>query len=247
MELLGPCGGKDEATMQIRESLQDRFRIYFSIQHIQASSLFARKAYHLEQQYSLNSAGTILSEHRAYVTNAILSSVSFLEANINELYSDCADSRKKDGLDSQTIAIMGKLWHRGIPRSARYRILEKYELALDIADREAFDRGTTPYQDMEILIELRNSLIHYEPETILAEATSRSHVDDLHKFEKKLKGKFQINPLTGPGNPFYLDKCLGYGCGKWAVNKSIDFVDLFCAKLGIKPPYDHVREQIKTA
>jgi len=228
---------------EIRESFQIWFRTYFSIQHIQASALFARKAYQLEQQYSLNNAGTVLSEHQAYVTGAIFSSVSFLEANINELYSDCADSHQKNGLDSQTIAIMGKLWNRGILRPAR--LLEKYELALDIASREGFDRGSSPYQDVKLLIELRNSLIHYKPETILARATPPSDVNELHKIEKRLKGKFQINPLAAPGNPFYPDKCLGHGCAQWAVNKSMEFADLFYVKMGVKPPYDHVRDQTK--
>jgi hypothetical protein len=61
-----------------------------------------------------------------------------------------------------------------------------------------------------------------------------------------LQGKFNLNPLTGAGNPFYPDKCLGHGCAEWAVNSSIKFVDEFFEKLGSTPVFDHVREQLKT-
>src|SRR3546814_10041319 len=106
----------------------------------------------------------------------------------------------------QTKHLMGRLWEKGIPRTAAYPILDKYEIALELNDKSPIDSGTNPYQDVKLLVELRNALIHYEPETIVGH--SGHEVPKLHKFQKRFAGKFDANPLTGAGNPFSPDKIL---------------------------------------
>jgi hypothetical protein len=97
---------------------------------------------------------------------------------------------------------------------------------------------------VDCLIKLRNALVHYEPEwTINISDTEKITVQ---KFEKILKGKFQLNPLTGEGNSFFPDKCLGHGCAEWAVKSSIMFADEFFLRMRLKPTYDHVRSCILT-
>lgn len=224
-------------------NLQIISRAYLSISHIQSAVYMANNAFQIEREHGMVVAQHIRVAHQAYVTGAIFSSVAYLEANINELYSDAADSQSTliKAIPTSLVKTLKMLWDRGIPRTARYSILDKYELALDLGSEERYDHGRSPYQDIKLLIELRNALIHYEPESVLVSATRERGSNEVHKFEKKLKGRFSENPITGPGNAFFPDKCLGFGCAKWGAEKAIEFVDLFSSKFGIASPIEHVR------
>ncbi len=143
---------------------------------------------------------------------------------------------------------MAEMWKLEVPRTANYKILQKYQIALVLAQKQIFDPGNLPYQDVNLLVKLRNSLVHYEPEWVKSPASDDFGPDDIHTYayEKKLRGKFLPNPLTGQGNPFYPDKCLGHGCAEWAVNSSVIFADAFFSRMGLLSPYDHIRDRLNT-
>lgn len=228
----------------MKMSLQIHSRSYLSISHLSAAALFAHKAYEIEQQFKPGDDGAdhASREHRAYVASSVMLSAAFLEATINELFSDCAEGPKARFDPMPATALMATMWNRGIPRTARYSIIEKYDIALEFNGKSPFNQGANPCQDTKLLIELRNALVHYEPETVLAAATPSLDRSDIHKFEKRFKGKFGLNPLTGVGNAFYPDKLLGSGCAKWAVKTSVAFADEFFSSLEVKATYEHVRE-----
>lgn len=218
-------------------------RQYLSINHLSTAALFAKQCHNIEENAGNGpTEETILRMHRACATSSIIVSAAFLEATINELFSDCTDNSAKSRVKKlHGHELMGSLWIKGIPRTASYSILEKYEIALELNKRTTFSTGEHPYQDIKLLVELRNALIHYEPETITSQPITEAV--KLHKFEKKFKGKFAINSLTGVGNPFYPDKLLGAGCAQWAVKSSVSFTDHFFQLLDIEPTYNHVRDQ----
>lgn len=222
-------------------SVSITFRHYLSISHLSAAAIFSQHCRELE-----TSAGTTpldsqeRRQHNAYAVSSVIVSAAFLEATINELFSDCAVAHSTDRIAAlQATHLMGRLWEKGIPRTASYSILEKYEIALELNGKPPIDPGTNPYQDVKLLVELRNALIHYEPETIVSH--SRNENPKLHKFEKRFARKVDANPLAGAGNPFYPDKLLGSSCAQWAVKSAVAFTDDFFQKLGISPTYDHVR------
>ena len=217
-------------------------RHYLSISHLSAAALFAQQCEEIE---IMAKAAPIDNpqrrRHNACAVSTVIISAAFLEAVINETFSDCSDAHGSERIASLPgRSIMGRLWKKGIPRTASYSILDKYDIALELNEKPTFDVGASPYQDVKLLIELRNALIHYEPETIVGH--SDHEAPQPHKFEKRLKGKFPINTLTGLGNPFYPDKVLGAGCAKWAVSASIAFTDDFFHRLETTPIYEHVRE-----
>lgn len=231
-----------------------KVRPYFSIQHIRAAALFTRKAKVFEMEYTaldnfqnkIMYTGNNQSEQRAYITSSIFHSVAFLEASINELFSDAYDNfiGKLKDLNKNTITLMARMWNRGIPRTAKYNILEKYNIALDMADKKTLDCSSNPYQDCSIIIKLRNSLIHYEPEWFYLPDRHGVFPDTEKKLLKELKNKFQLNLIFPPGNPYYPDRILGYGCAEWCVKASIDLYLKFFEKLGIKPYYDLNRKDL---
>ncbi len=232
----------------VRDFIDIYFRTYFSIQHIQTAALFSRHTVQYEAQFAREPGFEEHPEHQGYVLGAVFSSVAFLEATINELFSDAADNQLTNlqGLETATIKLMAKMWDQGIPRTARYPVLQKYNIALDLAGRSRFERGRLPYQDVDFLIKLRNALIHYEPETILSYTDNPSTVENPHPFEKRFKSKLALNPLADAGDAFWPKKCLGHGCAEWAVVSAVNFVDEFFKRMGTKAVFDHVRSRLGT-
>lgn len=214
--------------------LKVSMRVHYSSYHLWAAHHFGHLATVRENESPVRPAFDI--QHRAYVTNAVLSAVCFLEAAINEIFQDTADSYGSylQEVDTGVRALMASMWslteEKG--RSA-FSLLERYQLALVVARREPFDPGQGPFQDAALLVRLRNALVHFKPETLGA--------DDPHRLSMQLRGKFQENPLMhGSGNPFFPDKCLGSGCALWAVASARCFADGFFERLGVRPHYQRI-------
>ena len=70
-------------------------------------------------------------------------SAASLEASINEVFSDSAEPT--GGIiapiaeDQRTL--MAAMWEKGIPRTARYSIIEKFEIALTLLRKPQLDCG----------------------------------------------------------------------------------------------------------
>ena len=217
-------------------------RHYFSIRHLSAAALFARQCREAESSLlPLVIEGPEWQQHSAASVSAVVMSAAFLEATINEIYSDCVDDPTSSRLACLPArALMEALWKQGIPRRAGYPIVQKYEIALELNGKPAFDHSRSLYQDARHLVELRNALVHFEPKTITS--TAAGGKAQAHKFDG-LKSKFPDNALAGAGNPYYPDKLLGAGCAEWAVKSAVAFTDEFFGKLGMEPTYEHARAQ----
>jgi len=216
-----------------------KMRNYFSLHHIGAAADFARLCKKVETEYS----GTMEYEqfrlHRAYVTGSIVMAVSFLEATINELFSDAHEGVGEPikQLQSDTVTLLANMW--GLPKTESLPILDKYQLALMLGKKTLFDKGLATYQNAQLLNSLRNALVHYKPEWVEV-----GH--DQHKWEGQLRAVgFTLNPMM-PNNPFFPDQCLSHGCAKWAVESSLKFVREFCGAMGITPRFDSVPRNLAT-
>ena len=228
-----------------------RARAYLSTYHLRAADRLAKDSGSAENAFRGDPAPIggkppqeiqdALFEHRGYVTGAILAGVAFLEALINELFLDVVDyeaAEPKPAPPDPPTPVhqlpppgrerMAKMWLYGIEK---LRMLRKFEAALTLAEKQVFDRGAAPYQDVPLLIALRNKLVHFQPEWSGGEAD--------RNFEQRLEGKLSLHPWFegSPGNPFFPDKCLGHGCAEWAVSTSLRFADEFCSRMGITPNY----------
>lgn len=212
-----------------------KMRTYFSSHHLWAAKHFAKLAGCIED--SADGKSYFNFEHRAYVTAAILCAVAFLEAAINEVFQDAFDEHPSyvGSLNSETRALMKDFWEgTEETKKSATRILDKYQRALCFAGVAKFNKGRSPYQDVSSLVDLRNELVHYKPESLGG--------DSIHKLGKSLGGKFPENRLmVRSGNPFFPDKCLGKGCANWAVSSSRKFADEFFERVGIEPNYQRLK------
>jgi hypothetical protein len=163
--------------------------------------------------------------HRSYVTSSLLSATCALEATINEWFSFPEEIDAKPS--PATGLRVQRMWSLGIPRTASFQVLQKYQVALALTGRAAFVEGEEPYQSARLLIELRNWLVHYEPTWEPVAAHEEAGEFSPHKLMRRLRGRFKPNPLCQPDAPFWPLKCLGAGCSLWAAEAALAFMDAF--------------------
>ena len=205
-----------------------------SFSHIKAAAHFAKLSYKKEDEYDDSQPSSELrDEHRSYVIGSIITAVCYLEATINELFTNVKYISRSNEWSPDVTQKMNEEWDK----ERSLQLIIKYERALCIVKSESFDRGAEPYQSAASLIFLRNALIHYKPEWI---GTGESYNKTLNeKLRQKLENKIKkLNPMTQEGSLFFPHRCLGYGCAKWAVESSLNFSNEFFSKIGLPSNLD---------
>lgn len=209
-----------------------RSRVNLSFQHMQEAIHLMELSKDCEAANSGKTFadGDFSNHHRAYVVGAIMTSVASVEARINEFYLDATDNLLGSILDTGSQALLAELWK--VVDEKRFPILQKYQIALAAIERSKFDTSTRPYQDVDLLIDLRNMLVHFKPEW---DNDQKKH----RQIEEKLKGRFELNPFWPKDGPiFFPFKCLSHGCASWAVRSSMNFILKFFALIGLDPETD---------
>jgi len=212
-----------------------------SFDHIRSAVQLAGLAHQEELIFnSHNEEGTSFYSHKAYVTGSIMLCVAFIEARINEL------------IVGATINV--NPWNKGIVDENTYksfqqagildginnlRLLEKYQFVLSFFGKQQFKKEKPPYQDVSLLISLRNKLVHFKPEI--------QWLNDEHYFLKHFKSKkLSLNPIVEKSKSSeFPDILLGYGCAKWAIMSSLKFVTDFDARLKLYSNYMDLEKECK--
>jgi hypothetical protein len=207
-----------------------QMRNYFSGQHLWSAIDFSDAVRRIEEAGGDSAA--VFYPHRGAVFSCILAAGCFLESAINEFLQDVVDKQIQH-LPDASVQSVCELWERaeGKDRGKFGNPLAKYCETAPIFGF-TLEKGTSPYQDVADLMSLRNTLVHYKPKTV--------SVNSEHELtERLLKRKFPPNKLVGnsPYQPFFPDKCLGYGCTQWAVRSVVDFTGQFFDKIPTVPEY----------
>jgi hypothetical protein len=236
---LETCG--DESPIQFRDC--------FSVRYIQSAALLCQLAYAIEQEYreAKEISAAFQLRHEVFVLNSVLSSVSFLESTINELYADVADEAYYYEKHEVLLRLIGEKW-KNEKNFDRAPLLSKYQKILLIAGMPSFDEGDQAFANLRILIEIRNHLMHYTREwVVIGERGARGAGEETTsgKFEKILRQKFATNPFALKNQPFFPNKCLGHGA-EWAVVNSLIFTDEFFRRLELPAPYEGIRGEMRT-
>lgn len=165
---------------------------------------------------------------RTYVSSAVLLSAGTIEAAVNEFFVDAVErSNWLQELSERTLRHLAALWEEWL-REKQVGTLEKVQIALTATGNERFDKGKAPYQDVDNLFVLRNSLVHFVPEWL-------SGQDKHEKIEKRLRGyRFRPNPFAVGDEPFFPEQCLGADCARWAVRTAHRFVLAFYERMSIE-------------
>jgi hypothetical protein len=177
--------------------------------------------------------GDFFNHHRAYVVGSIMISFASIEARINEFYLDATDNLLGSILDNSEQNLLAELWKP--LNEKKIQTLEKYQIALAAIKCDKFDTSKRPYQDVNLLKDLRNMLVHFKPEW---DNDQKKHKN----IEQKLQGRFKLNPFWPENDPiFFPFKCLSHGCASWAVRSTMNFILEFFARTGVDSRTDQVK------
>jgi hypothetical protein len=198
--------------------------------HLGGALYFAESAALIEQ----SEAGTQrLAEHRAFVIGAVLCSVGFLEAKINELFHFAEDSLflRGSGIPPRTARHLTQA--RKVARLDRLPVDRKYQAALLLTGKAPLDEGREPLQSAVLLVDLRNALVHFRPAWSVIEE-HRTSEEELSALARGLKGRFPLNPLLSRREVFFPDLCPSYGCAAWAVTSAFSFAETALLRIGLR-------------
>jgi len=220
------------SSISVGDTVSVSSRHYLSSEHLWSALHNARRCRQLEDEFA--DKGNFYIEHRTSAMTSVLAAVAFLEAFVNETFQDAADTRNVSSrirpLSEQCRALMSQFW-QATKNGERYRLLEKYQMALLFAQEERFDTGANPYQDASDLVFLRNKLVHFRP--AWQEWGKPDEVED------RLKSKFDPSAfLLGTGNQWFPGKAIGAGCAEWACTSSRNFADAWTERLDIPRAYE---------
>jgi len=213
-----PRGGK--AGLAGEDATWNRDRL--SRHHIFSAHKFAEGAEEIEAQEG-EEPPEEKWRYRAYVTGAVLDAVAYLSASINELYLDV---RKLSGPDQPSLRRELDLLVEAWPRISRVQVLQRYQLALSVADADQYNPESAPYYDADSLIRLRDALLSYDP-------TWTDERGKTHTLEERIRKKFPPSPLVSARRPWFPDRCLGSGCAKWAVKTVQIFTNDFYRRMSL--------------
>jgi len=207
----------------------------FSDSLLRTSKYFTKLSYEIESESGNKKVLEEVKENnKSYVIGAIISSVAFLESIISELFWSAAKNPTgiAKGLNKNLRDRMAKIYNNFFDIYKNLPTLEKYQYALMLNEQNLFNIGINPFQNAKLVTELRNELIHFEPEMIDAEK-------NIQKLERCLKGKFIQCPLySEPPFLFFPHRCLSHGCARWAVISCIHFVNDFYQKIDVDKKYE---------
>jgi hypothetical protein len=115
----------------------------------------------------------------------------------------------------------GALW----PSAERTPTL-RYQVALQSVDAERFNERRATYRNVQRLLELRDALVHHQPER---HDEQRRH----QRLQRRLRNRFAPNTLLAARARWFPDLCLGAGCATWALRSAEAYSDEFCGRMGI--------------
>jgi hypothetical protein len=191
--------------------------ILFAEAHMLAAVRFSRMVGEAERSGAPDVGMQILD----CATACIFASVAALEAYANEFFS-----MMRDVFPGYSARLLEKLWETFEMKP----LLDKFQFALLLKGCPEFETGARPYQDVAVLIDLRNALVHFKPEW---ESEAVQH----QKLSAKLRGKFAPSPLVSEERPVFPERWATEPCTTWAVNSAIDFAHLFAKKTSTIPRF----------
>jgi hypothetical protein len=157
-----------------------------------------------------------------------------VEGTINEVWADAAEP-DTDQLSPLPIANRAKL--RGLwPKKERKETWWKYNRVLRELGKQEFSPEEPRSQALELLLELRNSFVHYKPTW-----QTRAVPHELEQTELATLGR---HAFVSEGNPFFPGVILGHGGASWAIRVALAFTDEFFRRLGVPALYENYRSQL---
>ena len=214
-------------------SARARHRVQFTLPHYMAAAEYARAVIQIERENHGAPFGPFWDRITRSAISCVLSLAAGLESHVNELFVDRAQTFPS--LDSK---LMDELW-RSYERES---ILFKYKVALRLrtgSDHLILSRY--PGQAVDLLIDLRNALVHFKPEWS-DESDEHSDLSD------RMRHKFTPSPWLST-EQLFPRAWQSASCMRWALRACLDFTEEFekLAQLSERHPIRRTLEPVITA
>ena len=201
-------------------------RYSFTAQFIMGSAIFADRSHAIEGIDASTIDEKMRAEHLSYVVSAVVQCAAALESEISEitlhgpghhLGSNRLDVVARDFLEPLMDVIDDQ------------STLQRYELVLHLLKKPAIAKGGQIHENADLLIKLRNELIHYKskwgPEM------------DRQKFFSRLQRLgLEKPPFILPNANFFPHRCMSASLASWSVMAAVAYINDFYKNLGIKSP-----------
>jgi hypothetical protein len=200
-------------------------RYTFTGQFLEASAAFTRRAREIERQYDYSRPipDEVRCEHRAFVSTTVMQCAAAMETEAHEICVHGPGSYL--GSDRMDLAAQ-KILHPIAEEVDKLSTLERFDLIMKVLGKDAFDRGKNPFQSAQLMVRLRNKLVHYKS----AWGAEMSE-EKLFKALEQLRHK--APPFTSSTMNFFPHRCLGADCAAWAVATTVGFLEDVYSRLGV--------------
>ena len=158
---------------------------------------------------------------------AVMSSVAFLEALVNEVYLDAADPLLRsggllEGISDEAVTAMAERWNAE-QSVEKQKTLAKFKIALECVGKK-MDLGCEPAQSVKLLIDFRDALTHYKPQW---------QGDDPEPLFAELRKRVSVNDRVARLNPWFPHQALSADMAEWAWKTSLALAQQWWRDMGL--------------
>lgn len=185
-------------------------RVNLALHHLLAACRFAAQVGHVEREHDGETFGEFWDEILHYSLGVATLTVAALESYANEHLADGALS--STSINAAASDSIGRI----IDREA---ILSKFDLILRLRTGQSLDFGSRIAQCVDLLIKVRNAVVHFKPEWHDA-AGAHS------KLSAQLAGRFSRSPYL-QGEDFFPTAWASHSFSSWALQSTVAFLEHF--------------------
>lgn len=195
-------------------------RFNLAVQHMLAAARFSRAVGELEAEHRGKEFAEFWGSILHNAVACVLTTVASLEAYANELFSD-----RTTVFPGYSKELLNHLWET----YERRQTGDKFDFALLLMGKTKLNRGVPPFQDVRVLVELRNALIHFKPEW-------ENEAVEHKRLSEKLHRKIEGSPFLSD-EPLFPRGWASHSCTTWAVSNAIAFAKNFEELSGLPEKY----------
>lgn len=198
---------------------------------------------------SLNPRSNSINEIIHCVTDSIIYSCMFAEAGINAVFDHYLYPKSSTEQTNYPTRLFRRIC--GVKSGKLIEsidVFEKMDILLAFIDSPSMPKGENPYQNMKLLVELRNAIIHSRPEGEIHLASGKSsELGKLKRLEGKLEGKFKFNSFANEEASIVppMFRIATPECALWAVDTATNFWNFLAVKINPSNDFAHPCREYK--
>ena len=202
-------------------------RVNFSVPHLLSAASLCRRVQEVESAHAGEQFGEFWHDIFANASATAFAVIAAMESYANELFID-----HKTVFPELRVEVMAKLWELFEQKPT----LEKFEFAVLLKNGKALDRSASPYQDVDVIIRLRNSLTHFKPEWFSAQ-------EEHAKLSARLRHRAALGRFFPPTEPLFPR---GWACHEtcvWMIRSVLAFLLDFEQRARVTPKIEKFKDR----